>query len=210
VWGSRGQERRLRRGRCSWRPGKRRGGHGGRPVGAENWVTSCDRYSWTRPPSRSRRSTRMPAPERGGASASGGRWCRDRCGRWVLKCCTYSRSTTSRWRGPDARQALARAEQVALKPSRQMPTVLDRPPSFGAELLGPGQQGQVVGGGRAEGAFAELASGFVDCDDRAGAAVAAAPPNIPVPSGSVAGSGVDQSWAGSSTSTRRLHEPRSG
>jgi hypothetical protein len=26
----------------------------------------------------------------------------------------------------------------------------------------------------------------------------------------VAGSGVDQSWAGSSTSTRRLHEPRSG
>jgi hypothetical protein len=152
----------------------------------------------------------MPAPERGGASASGGRWCRDRCGRWVLKCCTYSRSTTSRWRGPDARQALARAEQVALKPSRQMPTVLDRPPSFGAELLGPGQQGQVVGGGRAEGAFAELASGFVDRDDRAGAAVAAAPPNIPVPSGSVAGSGVDQSWAGSSTSTRRLHEPRSG
>jgi hypothetical protein len=42
VWGSRGQERRLRRGRCSWRPGKRRDGHGGRPVGAENWVTSCD------------------------------------------------------------------------------------------------------------------------------------------------------------------------
>jgi hypothetical protein len=28
-------------------------------VGAENWVTSCDRYSWTRPPSRSRRSTRL-------------------------------------------------------------------------------------------------------------------------------------------------------
>ena len=58
------------------------------------------RYSWTRPPSRSRRSTRMPAPESGGTSPAGGRWCSDRCGRWLLKCCTYSRSTTSRWCGP--------------------------------------------------------------------------------------------------------------
>ena len=31
------------------------------------------RYSWTRPPSRSRRSTRLAAPERGGVLRAGGR-----------------------------------------------------------------------------------------------------------------------------------------
>ena len=30
----------------------------------------------------------MAAPERGGVSPAGGRWSRDRCGRWVLKCWT--------------------------------------------------------------------------------------------------------------------------
>jgi hypothetical protein len=50
-----------------------------------------------------RRSTRTPAPGRGGVSAPGRRWSTDRCGRWVLKCCTRSRSTTSTWRGPTIR-----------------------------------------------------------------------------------------------------------
>jgi hypothetical protein len=54
------------------------------------------RYSWTRPLSRSRRCTRMAAPERGRVPPMGGRWFRDRCGRWVLKCWTYSRRTMSR------------------------------------------------------------------------------------------------------------------
>ena len=36
-------------------------------------VTSCDTYSWMRPPSRSRRSGRMVAPERGGVLPAGGR-----------------------------------------------------------------------------------------------------------------------------------------
>jgi hypothetical protein len=42
-------------------------------------------YSWIRPPSRSRRQTRMPAPSACGRTRpSGGCCCSVRCGRWVL------------------------------------------------------------------------------------------------------------------------------
>ena len=52
----------------------RAGRAGSRRVSAENRVTSCDsENSWMTPPSRSRRSTRMP-PERGCVPHAGGRW----------------------------------------------------------------------------------------------------------------------------------------
>ena len=41
-------------------------------------------YSWRRPPSRSRRSTRTGVPVGRRVSPTGGRWCSDRCGRWRL------------------------------------------------------------------------------------------------------------------------------
>jgi hypothetical protein len=65
----------------------------------------------------------------------------------------------------------AGTEEVSLQPSRQVAAIFDCPLSSRTELLGPGQQGQVIGGSRAEGAFAELASGLVDGDDRVAALV---------------------------------------
>jgi hypothetical protein len=57
-------------------------------VGAENSVTSPHAtwaYSWIRPPSRSRRSTRIFAPIAGGRERpAGGFSCSVLCGRWVL------------------------------------------------------------------------------------------------------------------------------
>ena len=42
-------------------------------------------YSWIRPPSRSRRRTRILAPAAGGPwRPAGGFWCSVLCGRWVL------------------------------------------------------------------------------------------------------------------------------
>lgn len=42
-------------------------------------------YSWIRPPSRSRRRTRILVPAMGGSwRPAGGFWCSVRCGRWVL------------------------------------------------------------------------------------------------------------------------------
>ena len=69
------------------------------------WVPrtgSCHATAGTR--GRGRRAGLGGAPgwlaRGGGVLAVGGRCSSDRCGRWVLKCCTYSRSTTSRWRRP--------------------------------------------------------------------------------------------------------------
>jgi hypothetical protein len=56
-------------------------------------------YSCINPPSRSRRRRRSWDGDAGGGSdLSGDAWCRARCGRWSLKCATYSVSTAKRWR----------------------------------------------------------------------------------------------------------------
>ncbi|MBV9060824.1 MAG: helix-turn-helix domain-containing protein, partial [Pseudonocardiales bacterium] len=65
-------------------------------VWVPNWSsTSCDlAYSCINPPSRSRRRRRSWDGDAGGGSdLSGDAWCRARCGRWSLKCATYSVST---------------------------------------------------------------------------------------------------------------------
>jgi hypothetical protein len=65
----------------------------GRPRYA-TWAYSC-----INPPSRSRRRRQSwdRAPG-GGSDLSGAAWFRARCGRWWLKCFTYSVSTAVRWR----------------------------------------------------------------------------------------------------------------
>jgi hypothetical protein len=60
-------------------------------LGHATWAYSC-----ISPPSRSRRRTRSWDGNVGGWS--GAAWFSVRCGRWSLKCATYSASTVSRWR----------------------------------------------------------------------------------------------------------------
>ena len=113
-----------------------------RPVGAEN--PSCHAtctYSWMRPPSRSRRSGRMVAPERGGKcgprvgagrviGAGGGR----------CSAATYSRSTTVEvaWSGDQEvveafpAQCPDEAFRDRIAPSRRLPLI---------PTVGPGPSG---------------------------------------------------------------------
>jgi hypothetical protein len=89
---------RFRNSRCScFAPAPGLDKHCGCRIGHPRHATWA--YSCISPPSRSRRRTRSWDGNVGGGSGwSGAAWFSVRCGRWSLKCATYSASTRSRWR----------------------------------------------------------------------------------------------------------------
>jgi hypothetical protein len=95
----------------------------------------------------------------GGAGGS------ERVDRVGLPVCPGGSAGSGHHLGRDPRQALAGAQKVPLESTRQVPTVLDGPPSVVAQCLGPGDEVQMVGGRGVDRPLRLLASVLVDRDD---------------------------------------------